>query len=35
LSELGDSLRPVINVLAEWGTAYKTRWEKSKTKINE
>jgi DNA-binding HxlR family transcriptional regulator len=28
LSELGDSLYPVINVLAEWGTAYKAQREK-------
>jgi DNA-binding HxlR family transcriptional regulator len=32
LTELGDSLRPVINVLAEWGTAYKTRLEQKTNK---
>jgi DNA-binding HxlR family transcriptional regulator len=25
LSELGETLRPIINVMEEWGTAYKAR----------
>jgi DNA-binding HxlR family transcriptional regulator len=27
LSELGETLRPIVNVMAEWGTAYKARFE--------
>jgi DNA-binding HxlR family transcriptional regulator len=27
LSELGDTLRPIIEVMEKWGTAYKARFE--------
>jgi DNA-binding HxlR family transcriptional regulator len=29
LSELGGTLRPIIDVMEQWGTAYKKRVEKS------
>jgi DNA-binding HxlR family transcriptional regulator len=32
LSELGETLRPIIDVMAEWGTSYKARFEKPKMK---
>ncbi|MDR0582760.1 MAG: helix-turn-helix transcriptional regulator [Treponema sp.] len=32
LSELGETLRPIIDVMGEWGTAYKARFAKPKTK---
>jgi DNA-binding HxlR family transcriptional regulator len=32
LSELGETLRPIIEVMEEWGTTYKARFEKPKTK---
>jgi DNA-binding HxlR family transcriptional regulator len=32
LSELGETLRPVIEVMEKWGTAYKARFERPKTK---
>jgi DNA-binding HxlR family transcriptional regulator len=33
LSELGGTLRPIIDVMVEWGTAYKARFEKSGTDL--
>jgi DNA-binding HxlR family transcriptional regulator len=27
LSELGETLRPIIEVMEKWGTAYKARFE--------
>jgi DNA-binding HxlR family transcriptional regulator len=27
LSELGETLRPIIEIMAKWGTAYKARFE--------
>jgi DNA-binding HxlR family transcriptional regulator len=29
LSELGETLRPIIEVMEKWGTAYKARFEES------